>query len=193
MSPTKVISAMEAGLITTQDFELARKLRQLRDYGKSPDGEDIVWLGLSARVPEINAIVGYYNFVHMNELVNRRQELIRIYREKLGGLKGVTFQEIPHDRQSSGNYFTVFIDQDKARRSRDEVYQQLKEHQIQAKKYFYPALHLQKVYQKLGLAYKGKLPVTEKAAESGLALPMFSHMPESMLIKVIDLVRVILG
>ena len=179
MSPTKVISAMEAGLITTHNTELAQKLRQMRDYGKTPDGEDIAWLGLSARVPEINAIVAYHNFAHMDELVNRRRELMEIYREKLAGLKGVTFQEIPDDRQTSGNYFTIFIDQDEARHSRDEVYQHLKEHQIQAKKYFYPALHLQKVYQELGMPYKGKLPVTEKAANSGLALPMFSHMTKT--------------
>ena len=85
--------------------ELAQKLRQMRDYGKTPDGEDIAWLGLSARVPEINAIVAYHNFTHMEELVNRRRELIGIYREKLAGLKGVTFQEIPGDRQSSGQLF----------------------------------------------------------------------------------------
>jgi dTDP-4-amino-4,6-dideoxygalactose transaminase len=192
MSPTKVISAMEAGLITTHNANLAQKLRQLRDYGKSPDGEDILWLGLSARVPEINAIVAYYNFSHMDELITRRRELIEIYRNKLIGLEGVTFQEIPADRQSSGNYFTIFIDQDKARRSRDEVYQQLKENQIQAKKYFYPALHLQKVYQELGLPFKGKLPITEKAAKSGLALPMFSHMQEALIPQICNLIRKIL-
>jgi dTDP-4-amino-4,6-dideoxygalactose transaminase len=176
MSPTKVISAMEAGLITTHNDELAQKLRQMRDYGKTPDGEDIAWLGLSARVPEINAIVAYHNFIHLDELVTRRRELIGMYRDKLTGLEGVTFQEIPNMRQSSGNYCTIFIDQGKARHSRDEVYQYLKEHQIQAKKYFYPALHLQKVYRTLGLSYQGKLPVTEEAAVSGLALPLFSHM-----------------
>ena len=192
MSPTKVISAMEAGLITTHNTELAQKLRQMRDYGKTPDGEDIAWLGLSARVPEINAIVAYHNFTHMDELVNRRRELMGIYRENLADLEGVTFQEVPGKCQTSGNYFTIFIIEGKARHSRDEVYQNLKERQIQAKKYFYPALHLQKVYQELGLPYKGKLIITEKAANSGLALPMFFHMTENMLFKVIDSVREIL-
>ena len=189
MSPTKVVSAMEAGLITTDNEKLAQKLRQMRDYGKTPDGADIAWLGLSARVPEINAIVAYYNFGQMDQLITRRQELINKYKEKLTGLVGVTFQEIPDDRQTSGNYFTIFIDQNQARHSRDEVYEYLKEHQIQAKKYFYPALHRQKVYLSLGLPYRGNLPVTEKAANSGLALPCFSHMTEEMLLTVIDSVR----
>jgi dTDP-4-amino-4,6-dideoxygalactose transaminase len=192
MSPTKVISAMEAGLITTNNAELADKLKQMRDYGKTPDGEDIAWLGLSARVPEINAIVAYHNFTHMDELVNRRQELIEIYREKLSRLKGVSYQEIPKDRQSSGNYFTIFINPVEALHSRDEVYQHLKEQQIQAKKYFYPALHRQQVYKELGMSYWGKLPVTEMAAVQGLALPLFSHMTKDLSVRVIDKVKEIL-
>jgi dTDP-4-amino-4,6-dideoxygalactose transaminase len=189
MSPTKVISAMEGGLITTHTQQLAQKLRQLRDYGKTPDGEDIAWLGLSARVPEVNAIVAYHNFKHLDQLIARRQELINKYKEKLDGLAGVTFQKIPDNQKTSGNYFTIFIDSDKAKHPRDEVYQFLKERQIQAKKYFYPALHLQKIYEGLGQSYKGKLPVTEKAAIAGLALPCFSHMTEEMISTVIDSVK----
>jgi dTDP-4-amino-4,6-dideoxygalactose transaminase len=75
LSPTKVISAMEGGLITTHNRVLADQLRQMRDYGKSPDSEDITWLGLSARVPEINAIVGRHSFEKLDSLVARRHEL----------------------------------------------------------------------------------------------------------------------
>ena len=80
-----------------------------------------------------------------------------------------------------------------ARQSRDEVYEHLKERQIQAKKYFYPALHRQKVYENLGMAYRGKLPVTEAAATSGLALPMFSHMQEEVINLVCEAVFEILA
>lgn len=189
MSPTKVITAMEAGLITTANAELAQKLRQMRDYGKTPDGEDIAWMGLSARVPEVNAIVAYHNFRHMDALIARRREIMKMYRDHLSGLPGVTFQEIPADRQTSGNYFTIFIDPREARKSRDEVYGILKENQVQAKKYFFPALHLQRVYQELRQKYQGKLPVTETAAQSGLALPMFCHMTNDMVLDVVKLVR----
>ena len=68
----------------------------------------------------------------------------------------------------------------------------MKEHQIQAKKYFYPALHRQKVYEELGMGYRGKLPVTEKAALSGLALPMFSHMKEDFIPEICNYIKEIL-
>ncbi len=192
MSPTKVISAMEGGLITTQDADLAKKLRQLRDYGKTPDGEDIAWLGLSARVPEINAIVGRHNLAHMDELMARRQEIITRYRQAIDDLKGVKYQEIPENRRSSGNYFTLFIDQEQAKYGRDEVFQRLKKQGIQGKKYFYPALHMQQVYKDLGRPYRGKLPITEKAAMQGLALPLFSQMMHDDIERVIHEINNIL-
>ena len=81
LSPTKVVSAMEGGLITTQNTDLAQQLRQMRDYGKSSNGEDIEWLGLSARVPEINAIVGRHSFTYIEERIAHRQDLVRFYQE----------------------------------------------------------------------------------------------------------------
>ncbi|MCK4809740.1 MAG: DegT/DnrJ/EryC1/StrS family aminotransferase [Candidatus Omnitrophica bacterium] len=49
--------------------------------------------------------------------------------------------------------------------TRDELYEALKAENIQTKEYFYPAVHMQKAYFSLGVKYKGKLPVTEKAAD----------------------------
>jgi dTDP-4-amino-4,6-dideoxygalactose transaminase len=188
MSPTKVVSAMEGGLITTHNEELALKLRQMRDYGKTPDGEDIAWLGLSARVPEINAIVARHNFYRMDDLVARRRQLIATYKKFLGDLPGVSYQEVPANCESSGNYFTLFIGGE-AKISRDEAYECLKAQEIQAKKYFYPALHLQTVHEKVGRRYRGKLPVTEAAAAGGLALPLYTHMTADLVQQVSDAVR----
>lgn len=193
LSPTKVVSAMEGGLITTRDAELAARLRQMRDYGKTPDGEDIAWLGLSARVPEFNAIVARHSLARLEELLARRENLVRRYREGLQGLPGVSFQEVPGRCRSSYNYFTLCIDGTRARQSRDEVYEALKHRGVQAKKYFYPALHLQEVYRDLGAAYRGRLPVTEAAAAQGLALPLYSHLGDPEVDHIISIMREVLG
>ncbi len=192
LSPTKVVSAMEGGLITTHNPELAQKLRQMRDYGKTPDGEDIAWLGLSARVPEINAIVARHNFARVDELIARRKEMFSLYQNALGNLPGLTYQEIPSTCHSTHNYLTVFIDPHKARYSRDEIYEHLKKYDIQAKKYFYPALNHQKVYQTLETRYQKKLPVTEAAAAAGLALPFYSHIAEDTIQEIASCLREIL-
>ena len=193
LSPTKVVSAMEGGVITTRNPALAQKLRQMRDYGKTLDSSDIEWLGLSARVPEINAIVGLHNFNQVDSLISQRQALVDAYQAALTPLPGVTFQKIPATCRSSHNYFTLFIGSTEARNSRDTVYEYLKKQGIQSKKYFYPALHMQRVYQDLGKPYRGKLPVTEAAAAAGLALPLYSHMKLETLEEVCKAVNDILG
>lgn len=189
LSPTKVVSAMEGGLVTTHDGELAATLRQMRDYGKTTDGGDIAWLGLSARVPEINAIVARHSLARMEDLIRHREELVRRYREGLAGLPGLSFQELPPRCRSSYNYVTVFIEGAEAGLSRDEIYEALKARGIQAKKYFYPALHCQAVYRELGAPYRGRLPVTEAAAARGLALPLFSHLDGPQVEDIIRAVR----
>ena len=125
-----------------------------------------------------------HNFTRVDDLVRRRGELILAYKSALGDRKDLSYQLIPENYLSSGNYFTIFINSHEAPRSRDEVHEYLSRSGIQSKKYFYPALHFQKVYQEIGRPYQGRLPVTEAAATSGLALPLFTHMPEETVFKV---------
>jgi dTDP-4-amino-4,6-dideoxygalactose transaminase len=48
------------------------------------------------------------------------------------------------------------------------------------------------LYQEVGRPYRGHLPVTEGAAANGLALPLFSHMNQDIIKRVVGMVREIL-
>jgi dTDP-4-amino-4,6-dideoxygalactose transaminase len=178
LSPTKVVSAIEGGLVTTNHDELARRIRFMRDYGKAADGCDMEFVGLSARLSEFHAIVGLKNFQHLTELVQRRNQLITYYKQQLAALPGISFQHTPKGSQSTGNYMVIFVDPQKAGISRDGLYEALHAEGIQTKKYFYPPVHQQTAYGQYRAGYEGRLPVTERAAQRGLALPLFSHMDE---------------
>jgi dTDP-4-amino-4,6-dideoxygalactose transaminase len=192
MSPTKVVTSIEGGLVTTNNDALAEKIRKMRDYGKSTNGENMDYIGLSARISEFHAIVGLKNFEKMKQLIKRRNKLILYYKKCLRGLKGVSFQKIPSYCESTGNYMVIFIDEKKARATRDEVYQFMMDKGIQTKKYFYPTVHMQKAYAKYRKKYQGKLPIAEKTSEEGLALPLFSHMDKEMVSRVCNELKKIL-
>ena len=189
LSPTKVVSSVEGGLVCTNNDELARRVRSMRDYGKAADGCDMEFIGLSARLSELHAIVGWRNFLRMEELVTARHVLIQQYKNELSGLQGISFQSELADRQSTGNYMVIFIQENVAGISRDELYDRLKSRGIQTKKYFYPAVHRQTAYRKHSRSREWQLPVAEKAAEDGLALPLYSHMTQSMLRTVCNRVK----
>jgi dTDP-4-amino-4,6-dideoxygalactose transaminase len=178
LSPTKVVTGIEAGLLTTNDRALADRVRSMRDYGKDPvKGEEMVHLGLSARISELHAAVALLGLRRVEELVKARSERIALYRDRLGRLPGCSVQEFPPDRTTSGNYFVLFIGEG-ARRTRDEMYDELKQRGIQTKRYFYPPVHAQAVFQHYPMRLSARLAQTDRAGREGLALPLYSHMTE---------------
>jgi len=175
LSPTKVVTAIEGGIATTNDEILAKRIRQMRDYGKADDGEDMAYVGLSARMSELHAAVGLANFHRVEELIQHRGELVSLYRELLSGLPGLRFQEVPGDVSPSYNYMVVFVD-GSGGITRDTLFERLKEEGIQTKRYFYPAVHNMTAYRIMKRKYPGKLLVAEKASREGLALPLYEGL-----------------
>jgi len=174
LSPTKVLTAIEGGLVTTNNIKLAEYLRRARDYGKC--GDDIESVGLSARMSELHALVGLKNLGNVEQCLKTRRDLIVLYQELLKDINGISFQEVLPGNKSSGNYMVIFIDEQRFGMSRDKLYEALKAENIETKKYFYPAVHMQEAYRAFREAYEGKLPVTENASRTGLALPLYGHM-----------------
>jgi dTDP-4-amino-4,6-dideoxygalactose transaminase len=178
LSPTKVVTAIEGGVICTGDARLAERLRSMRDYGKDPTaGEDMVYLGLSARLSEMHAAVGLLSLRRLGELVKARLHLMEGYRVRLGRLPGCRVQAFPEDRTTSGNYFVLFIGE-QSRMSRDEVYARLKSRGIQTKRYFCPPVHHQTLFRRVPCRVSARMERTVEASREGLALPLYSHMSQ---------------
>jgi dTDP-4-amino-4,6-dideoxygalactose transaminase len=190
LSPTKVVTAVEGGLVTTNDAELADCMRAMRDYGKDPVwGEEMIHLGLSARMSELHAAVGLWSLRHIHDLVKARMERITCYRERLGVLPGCRVQELPPDRTTSGNYFIT----DRAASSRDDVYKALKQAGIQTKRYFYPLVHEQSFMRGFAMKVSRQLVVARTVSREGLALPLYSHMSDEEFETVCRCVESLLG
>lgn len=177
LSPTKVVTAIEGGLLTTNDGELAEKIRSMRDYGKGPDGEGMVFNGLSARMSELHGAVGLLGLRDADRLISARLRLIGRYRARLAKLTGCRVQEFPEDRTSSGNYFTLLIGKE-AKLDRDVVYGKLKSNGIQAKKYFHPPVHAQTAFRDRPHRVVGDLSNTWVTARESLALPLYAHLTD---------------
>ncbi len=189
LSPTKVLTAIEGGLIATNDEELAGFLRQVRDYGKTIDGKNIEFVGLNARMSELHALVGLKNLKNIEKCLKTRRELIALYKAFLGGIDGLSFQEVLLENTASGNYMVIFVDKKLFGISRDDLCEALKAENIETKKYFHPPIHMQKAYFELRAKYAERLPVTEKASERGLALPLYGHMDTETAEKVCCAIR----
>jgi dTDP-4-amino-4,6-dideoxygalactose transaminase len=192
LSPTKVITALEGGVVTTNDGHLAAKVSSMRDYGKGPDGEEMAYNGLSARMSELHAAVGLLSLRMADSLIGSRLRLIQTYRERLGQLQGCRVQEFPHNRTTSGNYFTLLVGPE-AGIGRDALYAELKEAGIQSKRYFHPPVHAQRAFQAYPHRVVGELRHTWSASQQALALPLYAHMTDEEQGRVCDVIESYMG
>lgn len=177
LGPFGVVTAVEGGMVTTNDRVLAKRIRQMRDYGKADDGNDMAYVGLSARMSELHAAVGLAEFGRIDDRIRHRGELVSLYRKRLEGLSGVRFQEVPEEVSPSYASMVIFLDRAGAL-SRGDLHSRLMAEGIETKRCFYPAVHKMMAYRRWSRRYPGKLTVAEKAAREGLALPLYGDLSE---------------
>jgi dTDP-4-amino-4,6-dideoxygalactose transaminase len=159
----------EAGAITTNNAELARHMRMLRDHGQSKKYyHDIE--GYNGRLDAIQAAMLNVKLAHLAEWNQQRRQAAERYAELLRPLAPAI--TIPYEPSSAKPVYHLYVVQVG---DRDEVAKQLNDAGIGTGIHYPIPLHLQKAYKQLGYA-QGDFPVTEAAAERILSLPMFPQL-----------------
>ena len=172
--PNKNLTTAEGGMVTTNDDELAERIRLGREYGN--DGHyDTVFAGLNARMSEFNALLGLKSLGMLEAAAASRNETAARFEEWLGRLPGVSFQKVRPGDRCSYKDFSIVIDPEKFGMNRDELALALAAEGVDTRKYYYPAVHHQSAY---AAYYQGQpLPATDLLETHSLSLPIWSHMP----------------
>jgi len=168
----------EAGAVTTNDEEIARKVRKLRDHGQSKKYyHDLE--GYNGRLDALQAGILKVKLSHLCDWNEKRQIAASRYDELFSSIDGVT---APHRPEWSRPVHHLYVI-----RVRDRV--GLQNHLAAAKidtGIHYPVpLHLQKAYQRFGYQL-GDFPITEQAALEILSLPMFPQIAPEQQSRVVD-------
>ncbi|RLE63526.1 MAG: hypothetical protein DRJ47_09350 [Thermoprotei archaeon] len=170
--PSKVITTGEGGMITTNDDELAEKLRSIRTHGQLK-GYDSVRLGFNLRMPEMEAAVGIAQLGKIKYFLEKRRENAYRLMEFLDNPNIVKpFED--DERKHNWYLFTVRFD---CQETRDRALKKLREEGIGATIYYDPPVHLTPLYSQLGYS-KVPLPRTEQASKTVLSLPVHPLVEE---------------
>ncbi|MCG7343989.1 DegT/DnrJ/EryC1/StrS family aminotransferase [Sporosarcina sp. ACRSL] len=169
--PTKNLGAYgDAGMIVTNDDNLAEQARVIRVHGSKPKYHHHV-LGYNSRLDELQAAILTVKLPHLSSWTENRRNHATCYTKKLNEAVG---EYVVTPVEVEGNYH-VFHQYTLRVQKRDELQAFLKEQGIATMIYYPIPLHLQPVFTELG--YKeGDLPETEKAAKEALSLPMFPEL-----------------
>jgi dTDP-4-amino-4,6-dideoxygalactose transaminase len=184
--PTKNLGAFgDAGMITTDDPILAEKLRILRVHGSHPKYFH-KWIGINSRLDSLQAAILFVKFRCLEEWTEKRRQKAERYSEFLQDLTisvpGLRLPATQYRNRHIFNQYAIRVPR------RDALKQFLAQEGVGTEIYYPLPLHLQECYAFLNY-HRGDLPVSERAADETLALPIFPELTEAQQRYVIDRVK----
>jgi len=183
---TKVFNTFEGGAIICPDAKTKLRIDQLKNFGHA--GElTVVAPGINGKMSEINAAFGLLQLKHIDKVIGRRKEIDALYREQLGGVRGIQCLQDAGEKVSNYSYFPILVDENYPI-SRDELNQKLKEHGIYPRRYFYPLITDFPMYRGLPSAHRDNLPVATAATKKILCLPIYPALEDAQIEKITQLI-----
>jgi dTDP-4-amino-4,6-dideoxygalactose transaminase len=189
---TKFLNSFEGGAITTDDDELAGKLRLMKNFGFA--GYDhVVRLGTNGKMTEVCAAMGLTNLELIDELIaiNRRNHAE--YKAGLANVPGLRLMAYDDRERTNYQYVVVEVDEARAGLRRDELIETLHGENVLARKYFWPGCHRMEAYRD-DPRYAGvRLPATELVSSRVLVLPTGAAVGGAEIGLICDALRVAVG
>lgn len=182
---TKVFNTIEGGAVCFKDDSLVETMNDMKNFGiRGP--ERCVFVGGNAKMNEFQAAMGICNLRHLDREIGKRKLVVERYRERLNGVQGIRLCKPQEDVEPNYAYFPVVFDGYKY--DRNEVFEKLKEHDITARKYFYPLTNSFECYADLPTAGKEKTPVAAYLADRVLTLPLYADLALEDVDRICDII-----
>ncbi|HID45052.1 MAG TPA: UDP-4-amino-4,6-dideoxy-N-acetyl-beta-L-altrosamine transaminase [Chromatiaceae bacterium] len=186
--PVKIITTAEGGIATTNDEELAARMRRLRSHGITRDPQimadaiDGPWsyqqieLGFNYRITDIQAALGYSQLQRLDQYIERRHQIKAQYDELLETLPVVAPWQHP-DAYSALHLYPVQVDPNTCAKTRKEILTAMRAAEIGVNVHYIP-VHTQPYYQQLGFRH-GDFPNAEKYYGHTMSLPMYPLLSDA--------------
>jgi dTDP-4-amino-4,6-dideoxygalactose transaminase len=188
---TKFFNTFEGGAVTTNEDDLARTMRYMRNFGFE-DYDKAVHVGTNGKMPEICAAMGLVNLDAIDAVVEANRRNHRRYAEALAGIPGLHL--LPYDEREGNNYQYVVVElASGSGASRDTLVAALHAEGILARKYFWPGCHKMKPFRELYPHAGLLLPNTCDVAERVIVLPTGTALPEDAVETIASVFHVLLN
>jgi perosamine synthetase len=196
--PRKILTTGEGGMITTNDSNLAARLRRIRQHAmslsdvarhnaKQVTTETYDEVGYNFRMTDMQAAIGIIQLGRLPELLERRRHLASRYTTALQSLPWLQTPVVPRDcRHNYQSYMVRLLGEAASRR--DEIMQELLEKNISTRRAIM-AIHREIPYR--DQRWADSLPWTNLATDTGLILPLYHQMTESEQDYVIEAVQAV--
>ncbi len=179
--PGKNLGAFgDAGAVTTNDDELARKIRALRNYG-SEEKYKHIYKGVNSRLDELQAGVLRVKINYLDKWTEERKKIATYFLNNIKNPK-VKLPVQPDKEQHVWHVFSVFV------QDREEFMAYMDSKDIKTLIHYPIPVHMQECYKELGYV-EGDFPVAERLAKEEVSLPLWVGMTDSELREIVDAIN----
>ncbi|MBD5356426.1 MAG: DegT/DnrJ/EryC1/StrS family aminotransferase [Bacteroides sp.] len=182
---TKVYNTIEGGAMVIRDEQTKKRIDYLKNFGFAGE-TTVVAPGINSKMDEVRAAYGILNLKQVDAAISARRKVANRYRESLRDVVGITFFDDMPGVRHNYSYFPIFIDAEKFGRTRDQLYQEMKDANVLGRRYFYPLISEFSTYRGLPSATRENLPEAYKIADSVLCLPMHHDLSEGDVDRVLN-------
>ncbi len=181
---TKVFNTIEGGAVTYNLEWLSERLNQSKNFGIM-NQETVLYVGGNAKMNEFQAAMGICNLRHVDSEIEKRKKVVERYIENLKNIDGIRLPFIQDEVKSNYSYFPVVFENFK--KNRDEIFDDLKENEIFARKYFYPIVNTFECYKE---KYNVEdTPVAKYISDRILTLPLYADLALTEVDRICELIK----
>lgn len=170
---TKVFNTIEGGAMCFKEVAYEKELYKLKNFGIK--NEVVVdGVGSNAKMNEFQAAMGLCNLRNIEREIEKRKMVTEYYRKYLEDIPGIQLSPIQEGVKSNYAYFPIVIDEKKFGVTRNEIYEELKQNNIYARKYFYPLTNSFDCFH--GKYDINQTPVALNISKRVLTLPLYADL-----------------
>jgi len=185
---TKVLNTFEGGAVLTNNGDLAKKIRLMKNFGFT-DYDTVGYIGVNGKMSEISAAMGLTGLESLDDFVTVNARNYKDYQRQLSSFNGVSMALYNEKEKCNYNYIVLEIDETITRINRDQLVEVLWSENILARRYFYPGCHKQEPYRSSPPWAGLKLPETEKVSSRALLLPNGTTISPNNVLAVCQIIK----
>ena len=167
---TKFFNTLEGGAVVTNDGDLARRVRLMKDFGFA-GYDDVVCIGTNGKMSEVSAAMGLTGLESLEEFIATNRRNYQAYRSGLRTLPGIRLIEYDENERCNYQYVIVEVEKMEAGISRDDLVGILHAENVLARRYFYPGCHEMEPYRSYFPHAGLLLPETQRLTGRVMSLP----------------------
>ncbi|MBI5100156.1 MAG: aminotransferase class I/II-fold pyridoxal phosphate-dependent enzyme [Nitrospirae bacterium] len=189
---TKFLNTFEGGAVVTNNDELAKKIRLMKNFGFA--GYDrVIYIGTNGKMNEVSAAMGLTQLESIEEFIAVNNRSYKKYVRELSNVPGIKIITYEKTEKNNYQYIVLEIDESTTCISRDLLVEILHAENILARRYFYPGCHNMEPYSSYFPHARLLLPVTEDLSKRLLILPNGTSVDEQDINKICQIIRFVIA